>query len=65
VISVQIGEVSFCKRDIISVCTAGGQEQQKKCRFYKQSTYKSACMHFVFDTFCDCVDAQHNTQKVI
>ncbi len=61
-IIVQIGEVCFCKRDIISVCTADGQEQQKNCRFYQKSSYKNVCMHFVFDTYCDCVEAQLNTQ---
>ena len=62
---MQISDVSFCKRDIISVCTAGGGEQQKDCRFYQQSTYKNACMYYVFDAYCDCVDAQRNTQPII
>ena len=61
---VQIGEVCFCKRDVISVCTACGREQQKNCRFYQMSTYKNACMYFVFDAYCDCVEAQSNTKVV-
>ena len=59
---MRIDEVCFCKRDIISVCTASVKEQQKNCRFYQKSTYKSACMYFVFDAYCDCVEAQRNTQ---
>ena len=59
---MRIDEVCFCKRDIISVCTAGAQEQQKNCRFFQKSTYKNACMYFVFDAYCDCVEAQRNTQ---
>ncbi|CAB1080129.1 hypothetical protein D1AOALGA4SA_7819 [Olavius algarvensis Delta 1 endosymbiont] len=59
---MQLNDVCFCKRDIISVCTAGGREQQKNCRFYQQSTHKSACMYFVFESYCDCVDAQRDTQ---
>jgi hypothetical protein len=61
---VRIDEVCFCKRDIISVCTAGVKEQQKNCRFFQESTYKNACMYFVFDAYCDCVEAQRNTQYV-
>ena len=59
---MRIDEVCFCKRDIISVCTAGVKEQQKNCRFFQESTYKNACMYFVFDAYCDCVEAQRNTQ---
>ena len=59
---VRIDEVCFCKRDIISVCTAGVKEQQKNCRFFQESTYKNACMYFVFDAYCDCVEAQRNTR---
>ena len=62
---MQISELCFCKREIISVCTAGGKEQQKNCCYYQKSTYKNACMYFVFDAYCDCVEAQRNTQHVI
>ncbi len=62
---MQISDVSFCKRDIISVCIARGREQQKDCRFYQQSTFKNACMYFVFDAYCDCVDAQRSSQSTI
>jgi hypothetical protein len=55
-------KVCFCKGDIISVCTAGVKEQQKNCRFYQKSSYKNACMYFVFDAYCDCVEAQRDTQ---
>ena len=31
-------------------------------RFYQKSSYKSTCMYYVFDAYCDCVEAQRNTQ---
>ena len=62
---MQISELCFCKREIISVCTAGGKEQQKNCCFFQKSTYKNGCMYFVFDAYCDCVEAQRNTQYVV
>ncbi len=58
---VQNCEVCFCEQDIISVCNAAGREQQKNCRFYQKSSYKNACMYYVFDAYCDCVEAQRNT----
>ena len=61
---MQISEVCFCKQDIISVCSAGGPEQQKNCRFYQKSSYKNACMYFLFDAYCDCVEAQYKTKSI-
>jgi hypothetical protein len=65
VVIVQTGEACYCKRDIISVCTAGGPKQQENCRFYQPSTFKNACMHYVFDAYCDNVEAQRNTQCAV
>jgi hypothetical protein len=67
VITVQIEKFCFCKRDMMSVCTAGSKSEQKKCKFYKKSSFTDKCMHFMFDEFCDCVEAQlafqHKIQK--
>jgi hypothetical protein len=52
-------------RDIISVCQAGGQEQQKSCHFYQKSSNRNTCMYYVFDAYCDCVEAQRTTQNVV
>jgi hypothetical protein len=55
-------KICFCKKDLISVCTAGSVEEQKKCRFYQKSSYSDKCMFFIFDTFCDCLEAQVSTK---
>ena len=50
--------LSFCKKGLISVCTAAGVDEQKNCRFYKKSTYCDRCMYFIFDKYCDSLEAQ-------
>jgi len=57
---VQTSEACFCKKDIMSMCTAPSESHQKNCRFYTKSTYNGRCMYYRFDEFCDCVDAQAN-----
>jgi hypothetical protein len=58
-----IDRLSFCKKGLMSVCTAGSVDRQKKCRFYKKSSYSDKCMYFIFDKYCDCLEAQMNTEK--
>jgi hypothetical protein len=53
----------FCKRDIMSICTAASKSEQQKCKFYKKSSFTDKCMHFMFDEFCDCVEAQLAIQQ--
>jgi hypothetical protein len=65
VIAVQIEKLSFCKRDMMSICTAAGEGEQRKCKFYKKSSFTDKCMHFMFDEFCDCVEAQVAIQQKI
>ena len=62
VVFMQDSAISFCKRDIMSSCTASSLTQQKMCRFYKKSSYTDKCMYFVFDEYCDCIEAQLNIQ---
>ena len=50
--------VSFCKSDIMSVCTASSDSEQNKCEFYEKSSLKNKCMYFIFDEYCDCLKAQ-------
>ena len=38
-------------------------EEQKKCRFYQKSSYTDKCMFFMFGEYCDCLEAQMNTEK--
>lgn len=46
----------------MSVCTAGSADEQKKCRFYKKSSYTDKCMHFTFEKYCNCLEAQMNAE---
>ena len=54
--------INFCKRDMMSICAASNETQQKMCRFYKKSSYTDKCMYFVFGEYCDCLEAQINFQ---
>ncbi len=64
--TVQNQEACFCQRDLISSCTAQGHKQQMECRFYSKSSYNNRCMYYIFDEYCDCVEAQRSmTQEVI
>jgi hypothetical protein len=55
---MQDATICFCKRDIMTVCTANSHEQQKRCRYYEKSSHFDRCMYFVFDRYCDCLNAQ-------
>ena len=60
---MQDDRLCFCKRETISVCTACGVAEQKKCRYYQKSSYSDKCMYLIFDKYCDCLEAQMNTEK--
>jgi len=55
--------VSFCKREMMSVCTAAGDTEQNRCVFYERSSLKNKCMYFIFDEYCDCLKAQIDAVK--
>jgi len=61
--TVQSDKISFCKRGLMSICTAGSLKEQKKCRFYKKSSHSDRCMYYLFDKYCDCLEAQMSTEK--
>jgi hypothetical protein len=65
VIEVQIEKLCFCKIDIVSICTAASESEQKKCKFYKKSSFSDKCMYLMFDEYCDCMEAQIATQQKI
>lgn len=44
------------------ICTAVNESEQKNCKFYKKSSSSDRCMYFVFDEYCDCLEAQKETQ---
>ncbi len=52
--------VSFCKREMMSVCTAVSDAEQNGCEFYEKSRLRNKCMYFIFDEYCDCLKAQMN-----
>lgn len=51
-------EISFCKREIMSVCTATTETQQKNCCYYEKSCQTDKCMYFIFGEYCDSLKAQ-------
>ncbi len=50
--------MTFCKSEIMSVCKAENKKQQQDCIFFMKSNSASRCMHFVFNEFCDSLNAQ-------
>lgn len=56
-------KLCFCKREIMSICTADSESDQKSCTFYKMSSFTDRCMHFMFDEDCDCLEAQIATEQ--
>jgi hypothetical protein len=65
VIDVQKDNLCFCRSDFMSICTAAGESEQIRCKFYKKSSHSDKCMYFVFDEYCDCLEAQLATRKSI
>lgn len=55
---MQNSEISYCKKEVMSMCTAKGRPQQQNCQFYVKSGLSEKCMYFVFDQYCDCLAAQ-------
>jgi hypothetical protein len=63
---------NYCVFGTMSRCRAGAVWQaQKKCKYYRKSTTRDRCMHYIeaLDGHCDCVEAQveirgqHNCSK--
>ena len=55
----------LCRNDFMSICTAADESEQKRCKFYKKSSHSDKCMYFVFDEYCDCLEAQLATRNSI
>lgn len=49
---------NYCKKDNMSICTAQDTQEQEKCSFFEKSSHDNRCMYFIFDTYCDCLKAQ-------
>jgi hypothetical protein len=56
-------ELCFCKRDVMSICTADSKSDQKNCKFFQKSSFTDRCMYLMFDEFCDCLEAQVATEQ--
>ena len=56
--------INLCVSDLMSICTADRNKEQSNCSYYEKSERESRCMYFVFDEYCDCLNAQLNAAKV-
>ena len=54
---------NMCKLDLMSLCIANNKKDQSNCSFYEKSQNASRCMYFIFEEFCDCVQAQIAAKK--
>jgi hypothetical protein len=59
---VNKGKLCLCKKDFMYICTSASESEQKNCKFYKKSSSSDRCMYFVLDEYCDCLEAQIETQ---
>jgi RNA-binding protein YlmH len=50
--------INFCRPEQISTCTAASQKEQAGCHFFEKSRHAERCMYFIFDEYCDCLQAQ-------
>lgn len=54
---------SFCKTEVMSMCTATSEADQKNCYYFESSCHSNKCMYFIFNEYCDCLKAQINARK--
>lgn len=53
--------VNYCRKGTLSYCDVSDSfEKQKKCKYYKKSSYFDRCMFLVFGKHCSSIDAQEN-----
>jgi hypothetical protein len=57
-VEMSCSETNYCKKDKMSICTAEDSKQQERCSFFEKSSYEHRCMYFIFDEYCDCLNAQ-------
>lgn len=60
---MQEHQMSYCRQEMMSVCTATNGIKQKKCCFYEKSNGSDRCMYYVFGEYCDCLPAQRIAQQ--
>lgn len=54
--------VNFCKSEHISFCTAQDPKEQSGCSFFEKSRNADRCMYFMFEEYCDSLNAQLSAQ---
>ena len=50
--------MNYCKKDMMSICTANGQREQSHCSHYEPSCLSERCLFLVFDEYCVSLRAQ-------
>jgi hypothetical protein len=58
--------ISYCTSGIMSRCRAGSVwPDQQKCKYYKKSTTRNKCMHYIeaLGGHCDCEAAQRESRR--
>jgi hypothetical protein len=55
--------MNFCKSEIMSVCKADSKKQQQDCVFFEKSHSESRCMYFVFNEYCNSLNAKLYAEK--
>jgi hypothetical protein len=58
--------LNYCVAGTLSRCGAGPEwQKQKKCIYYKRSSIRERCMHYIeaLDGHCDCVAAQREVRR--
>ena len=63
-VEMSCSETNYCKKDKMSICTAKDSKQQERCSFFEKSSYEHRCMYFIFDEYCDCLNAQIQTKWI-
>jgi cupin superfamily acireductone dioxygenase involved in methionine salvage len=61
-VEMSCSETNYCKKDKMSICTAKDSKQQERCSFFEKSSHENRCMYFIFDEYCDCLNAQIQTK---
>jgi len=51
---------NFCKTEEMSFCAVENMSQQPDCNYYEKARHANRCMYFIFEKYCDCLNAQLN-----
>ena len=51
-------KVNLCIAGMMSTCRGETNKEQRDCKFYEKATHENRCMYFIFEEYCDCIEAQ-------